>query len=1642
MKKGILFATMLAMAASGLHAATISVTINHSKSALKFISTGEGYEKVFLAKTDIINKAGDPQLPVDKKYVSLPFDAAVDSVKVSSYTQEYIDGYHDIYPAQKQVILSKMDGKTAFTQPSKSVYESHSQYPGKIIEYKSSGYISGKHIAEILIYPLQYIPAEKRLEFYSSIELTIYFHNDPKKENPSKALSAYSQVLYDHSVRGLTGVTAASFPSKDAGFAPLEYLIITKPPLDTVFQRLADWKTAKGIPGVVRNVDWIAANYPGSDTQEKIRNYLKIAHSDSGLTFLLLGGDVGIVPVRNAFAMDCEMGGGRNNIFPCDLYYSDLDGTWNADGDTIYGEVSDSVDLYPDIFVGRASADSLYKARAFVDKILTYEKNPPTDYQLKALFDADILWTSPYTDEGIAKDMIQNESFPDRYVIAKHYESLFLGGASFDSVNAGRSIINHCGHGWIAGGLFDIYQMDSFTNNPRNGILYSIGCWTNAFDYDASSEHFVNNPNGGGVAYIGNTSYGWGSPGNPGYGYSDLFDAAFFRELFNNNFYRIGTTLAQAKASYIAQSREENVYRWHQYDVNLIGDPEMPIWTDTPGTLELAYPQMIPAAACQVRINVSSDTHPLENALVCLQKDAEVYARGCTAGGGDILFDVIPATMGKMTLTVTAQNHLPSQADILVGDSLAYADIIGYAVDDSSGGNGDGMINPGEAINLAITLKNFGDLGAPMVSATMQSGDTLISILDSQQVYGDISPGDSSSGTGRYRFTVSVNATNEHHLGFVFQISDSNANTWPASIALTAATPVLSYYDLGINDTAGNNNGLAEPGETIGLSLGIKNKGLGLAEGVVCSLSTSDTSLAIIDAFKILGNIPPDSVRVGNFNICISPGSVMPHVGVIKLSLITEEGYFCYDSLAFEVGQTGFMDIMEHETEGWTHSGTNDLWHISPHRGYSGFNSWYCGQEGSWQYINNMKAMLVSPPFILGPKSKLSFRRAYGLTLYGTDGLFTEIFYKGKWDTLGYIGSGGALDSMLGLYGDWTEEVYDLSQFGYGDTARIKFTFISDVIGTAEGFYIDDFRVQSTNRIWTDLYLKLQDPNGGDVWTGNQAITWVDSSKTTSCYADVYLSTNGGNTWNVLALDVPDSGFFNYNSMLTIDGVRNKVGVCIHGDQKAAYDISDSVFIINNPGNAKPEVMLCFPLGGDSLWGVKDLLWYYGDADNDSLSIMLDYTRDEGCQWQSIATISVRSQRWSAAAYSWDTRTLPNDTGYKVKISIFDGTDSISDISGSIFTIYNLHDTVSSREHISGAANTVVFNPYMTDQSLVTGHRYELRFREIQKDTTSGNNYTPIYSFDLWDATASNLLVPNKSFSCPQTANQLSWIPDPIDGVVPELKIKVDRSTFSADSFKIIDDVNILNQPSCDTLKAYATIDQYWPWRGADYEIKWHVKEGPHDTLDTLRPEVWDIANGTLVPLDTSIGWTGMKKSSWAIGATAGGRGRDCITYNWPSALYSFIYICGSRFYFNRAATVRKMTWETKPEEGEVWAAYTSGQIPPHDGDIYAYTTTKESSDTSRTIQTVQLFQNWPNPFNKVAVISYQLPKAARVRLKIYNISGQLIKTLIDQVQAPGFHTATWRGINEAGNTVSAGLYFYRLETGDYRYTKKMLFLR
>ena len=89
-----------------------------------------------------------------------------------------------------------------------------------------------------------------------------------------------------------------------------------------------------------------------------------------------------------------------------------------------------------------------------------------------------------------------------------------------------------------------------------------------------------------------------------------------------------------------------------------------------------------------------------------------------------------------------------------------------------------------------------------------------------------------------------------------------------------------------------------------------------------------------------------------------------------------------------------------------------------------------------------------------------------------------------------------------------------------------------------------------------------------------------------------------------------------------------------------------------------------------------------------------------------------------------------------------------------------------------------------------------------------------------------------------------------------------------------------------------------------------------------------------------------------------------------------------------------------------------------------------------------QLFQNYPNPFNPFTKIEYELPRTGLVSLKIFDITGREVVSLINEVQKPGRKFALWDGTNKLGQSVSAGTYIYTIQVGKFRQTKKMVLLK
>jgi hypothetical protein len=107
---------------------------------------------------------------------------------------------------------------------------------------------------------------------------------------------------------------------------------------------------------------------------------------------------------------------------------------------------------------------------------------------------------------------------------------------------------------------------------------------------------------------------------------------------------------------------------------------------------------------------------------------------------------------------------------------------------------------------------------------------------------------------------------------------------------------------------------------------------------------------------------------------------------------------------------------------------------------------------------------------------------------------------------------------------------------------------------------------------------------------------------------------------------------------------------------------------------------------------------------------------------------------------------------------------------------------------------------------------------------------------------------------------------------------------------------------------------------------------------------------------------------------------------------------------------------------------------------LYPITTLANEDGASRINYSIH--QNYPNPFNPVTKLHYSIPEKSLVSIAIYDILGNQVKTLINQTQGAGYKSVIWDATNDYGKPVSAGIYLYQIQAGEYISTKKMVLLK
>ncbi|MDI6851429.1 MAG: C25 family cysteine peptidase, partial [bacterium] len=752
-----------------LFARGISDEISLDPSKLQ-IKEFKGYVKINYPGAVFYGPAGSPMLPKLSYHLLLPSGAKAHSVKILKVETVKIPIKGTVYPMQKPVPIS-YKREPDFVEPDPRYY-SLPAYPENYITLAGTGNISGYSVAGIILNPVIYKPFAKEIEFVRRIEYEVEYEEGVPYRATSQQQKVFGKIV-EKLVRNPGFLPFYAPQNQDVkGGDTVEMVIITSSNFAPYFDSLRIWKEERGIRAQIVTLDEIYASYSGRDEPEKIRNFIKDYYANKGLVYVILGGQADyengqeIVPRRDAFYIESYAGYYNDeDTIPCDLYYSDLDGDWNADNDNVWGEIGDNVDMYPDVIVGRFPVRTVDQINNLIQKIKVYESNPTAGYLTNIVLPAEYLFADYYYYGDSINNRISELTPTPPWNDIKLYESMgnLSTGNFLNAVNNGVGFAHYAAHGNEYGtGFISLSNLANMTNGDKVGIHNAISCFTGAIDEvpggDCYAESLVNLRNAGAIAAIMNTRYGWGYP--PQLGPSELIDSTFYYHIFTPDVWTLGEAHILSLARWVPMAVEEGsdgVFRWCIYDLWIFGDPSLQVWTDEPVAINASYAPVVQPG--QPVFNVDTDS---PGSIVAISKEGVLVGKAIADSSGSasvpIGGDLLPGDTVK--IVVRAKNRLPHVGSIIVSSEGAYVSYLDSYIEEISG-NGNNRVNPGETIRLYVMLKNYGQDPATNVSAVLSTTDDNVTITDNTASYGEIAPGDSTYGTDYFEFQVSYSAVDQ-----------------------------------------------------------------------------------------------------------------------------------------------------------------------------------------------------------------------------------------------------------------------------------------------------------------------------------------------------------------------------------------------------------------------------------------------------------------------------------------------------------------------------------------------------------------------------------------------------------------------------------------------------------------------------------------------------------------------------------------------------------------------------------------------------------------------------------------------------------------------------------------------------------------
>jgi hypothetical protein len=483
------------------------------------IQEGDQYISLNIEEANsYLMEPGKPVLPIYTEIFKFQFGTKIEKVECtpSQINQKVIS--RKVQPLPEPVLLSNNAvEKNAFEDliiKDNAVYNSMDFFPYKWYDYRiGCGLEGSSHVVFLTVkfYPIRYSPGKDMIQYTNMVDIKIEY-NEPTQ--PVVFTEEHDMVI----------ITPSEFSQK--------------------FQTFIDYKTDCSIDTKLVTLDEIynGEYFPvqGRDDQEKIKYFIKDAIEGWGITYVLLAGGANKVPVRMAYVQD-----GMEESTISDLYYADIydaNGdfcSWDSNGNDFFGEYAylgtDTVDLYPDVCLGRLNFRDLNEISSVLDKIITYES---TGAYMEDWFSNFVVCGGDTFSDGsnVNEGEYLNQNAIDimdgfipkkiwvsngKLKFAINVDSAIENGTGFLYITGHGTFENWATHPhndfdtWWPIGTYLYSRVDILNNGEKLPIVVIGGCSNCQFSEDhCFGWSWVKNPDGGGIASYGNSALGWGIPGS------------------------------------------------------------------------------------------------------------------------------------------------------------------------------------------------------------------------------------------------------------------------------------------------------------------------------------------------------------------------------------------------------------------------------------------------------------------------------------------------------------------------------------------------------------------------------------------------------------------------------------------------------------------------------------------------------------------------------------------------------------------------------------------------------------------------------------------------------------------------------------------------------------------------------------------------------------------------------------------------------------------------------------------------------------------------------------------------------------------------------------------------------------------------